>query len=697
MSSYTGSVTIGKEAYNVDISPQLQPYTMVRVIAGYDDEGNQLVYTSPGDENGRVLEVENPFGTQDMANSIYATVRGYAYQPMYADGAMLNPAADLGDGMSVNDVYSIMYSRTTDFGTLMASDIAAPTSEEVVHEFNIPTPTDRKFERLQAETQSTFIIQANKIDAKVSKQSPTGQSEFGWNLQDNQWAVYNEDGNILKATASGLEVRGKIQADEGYIGGDNGFVIKASAIYNGIETFGDTEVTNGVYIGTDGIQLGKGFSVDSSGFVKASNLKITGGMIQLGEKPDLIPPIYQDGFEYHNWEAAEDAKNTPYIVIPSQIGFKRINNTVSGYVDPGTDYEFFNNTLTFTQSYIQQLGVGNHNFTITTFEEPTRDLPAPIEQSLPYGGEATFYNWKCWQNTTSDLPYFTYPYQETGEYRFNGYWIYKATLHYITYDSNWQVTNDTEYNNFNSYTIKTEYGSSAFYLDEYFTRNPFYEPTTDEGGIHTRYRIDFIGSYWDGYSEEGASDFNFSTPDFQLLEFEPTYTTVSTPTMVITEPRGQVGYFQVDSTGAVTATNLTITGGSININDKFIVDENGNLTANTGTFLGSVHASNIQFGGEAGYFDGAGLEPFSVSGGWGGAIGGATIDTSNVVAAINSSLANGESAYFNVTSSSGGIYTGSVNTNSANIYNNFVFQGSYVHWVTFIDRNGQQHRVLGYY
>lgn len=39
------------------------------------------------------------------------------------------------------------------------------------------------------------------------------------------------------------------------------------------------------------------------------------------------------------------------------------------------------------------------------------------------------------------------------------------------------------------------------------------------------------------------------------------------------------GVFQVSSLGAVTASNITVTGGSLNINSKFIVDVSGNLTA----------------------------------------------------------------------------------------------------------------------
>ena len=59
--------------------------------------------------------------------------------------------------------------------------------------------------------------------------------------------------------------------------------------------------------------------------------------------------------------------------------------------------------------------------------------------------------------------------------------------------------------------------------------------------------------------------------------------------------------FKVTQDGAVTASNLEITGGSISINysegsSGFYVDSDGNLHANSGTFAGNVYASNIQYG-----------------------------------------------------------------------------------------------------
>ena len=64
------------------------------------------------------------------------------------------------------------------------------------------------------------------------------------------------------------------------------------------------------------------------------------------------------------------------------------------------------------------------------------------------------------------------------------------------------------------------------------------------------------------------------------------------------------GKFKVTNAGAVTASNLVITGGSISIGNNFSVDSQGNLTASSGTFTGHVKAKMIDTGSNDGYISG---------------------------------------------------------------------------------------------
>ena len=342
----TIGVNVLKRASNMEISDQFDGYSAVRIFVGTDDDGNAVIYEA-GNTNGRTLEIKNQLGTQEMANNILADIQGYQYQPLSAESALLNPAAEMGDGVTVNGVYSGVFVRATQFGRLMASDISAPTDEEIEHEFAVESASDRQYTRFVQQTKamlkitnmaieaevsaresdvsainSTLAIHASDIQARVTKKSPTGQTSFGWNLTNSSWTVFSGSPSnaILKATASGLEVKGKIQADSGYIGGANGFVITANKIYKNISKFGGTQTT-GVYIGTDGIQLGKNFKVDSAGNLTAASGTFTG-------------TIYAKNIQYGGSAGYFNGNG----LVDSSVGTDQLSSYCAGGVGGGVNF-----------------------------------------------------------------------------------------------------------------------------------------------------------------------------------------------------------------------------------------------------------------------------------------------------------------------------------------------------------------------
>lgn len=314
----TGKVNVARRVDSVEKSQSYNGYAAVRVIAGTDDDNNELVYEA-GDTTGRTLEVSNPFGTQEMAENILTLVRGYQYQPLTASGAMLNPAAELGDGISVNNVYSGIFKRSTTFNYLMKADVEAPYESEVDHEYAYETKENREYSRFKASTKTSLKITSEAITALAEKTTEDltklsselsqtaesikatvteitdtkldktgGDSSFSWELTATGFYLKNGSTEVFKATKDGIEVTGKgtfsgkITATSGYIGnGSSGFTIGNKAIYNGKTSLTDTNT--GVYIGTDGIALGNNaFKVTSAGAVTATNLIISGGSINIG-------------------------------------------------------------------------------------------------------------------------------------------------------------------------------------------------------------------------------------------------------------------------------------------------------------------------------------------------------------------------------------------------------------------------------
>lgn len=256
------SVIVGKNAKSAESSTKLVPVSKVVI-----NVSESTSYIS-GDDTGRVLEFTNPFGTQAMADDILARLRGVLYQPYKAESAEIDPAAEIGDAVTVNGIYGGLYSRKLNFGRLMKADISAPYEEEIDHEYKFESPERREFARQLGEVRASLIITNQDIEAKVDRQSPTGQTSFSWLLSDTAHTWYANGTEVMRVSASGLSVTGEVKATSGKIGNFN---ISATAIWNNINRFGGTQ-NSGVYIGTDGIQLGQAFKVTSSGAVTATNI-----------------------------------------------------------------------------------------------------------------------------------------------------------------------------------------------------------------------------------------------------------------------------------------------------------------------------------------------------------------------------------------------------------------------------------------
>ena len=299
------SINILQRAENVEISPLFNTYS--KVIINIDDE----TQASSGTDTGRTLELDNPlFGSQLVATKLLQRLHGFQYQPYSAQGALVDPAAEMGDAISVNDVYGGIYTRERTFGRLMITDVSAPNDEEINHEYKWETPTERKLKREMEDVRATFAIQSDRIEARVAK-TGGNNSSFGWVLNDTSHTWYSGSRQVMKVSASGLEVTGKITATSGYIGnGSQGFEISARSLANGMTSLNDT-LHNGIYIGVDGIALGKGkFKVDSSGNITASGIKLQGTLTFLNDNgtvagtmsaADLRQGAYRANSGYSTW------------------------------------------------------------------------------------------------------------------------------------------------------------------------------------------------------------------------------------------------------------------------------------------------------------------------------------------------------------------------------------------------------------
>nr|DAD70440.1 MAG TPA: hypothetical protein [Siphoviridae sp. ctnhN1] len=106
-----------------------------------------------------------PHATQPMVNALLQTMKGYQYQAYEAGAANIDPAAELGDGVTVGGIYSPM-SKLSDDGRGYAG-ISSPGEAEMEDEYPSEGYISQEFNRKIAETRSTITKTSEEIMLKV--------------------------------------------------------------------------------------------------------------------------------------------------------------------------------------------------------------------------------------------------------------------------------------------------------------------------------------------------------------------------------------------------------------------------------------------------------------------------------------------------------------------------------------------------
>ena len=191
-------VYLGQNASDLDYDEKAPKISRVNLAVDIDH-----IYTS-GDDTGRTLEVSCPWGSQAMADSILSKVSGIEYQPYEARDALLDPATEIGDGITLGGVYSVLAQSYVSLDKQCAANISAPYTDEIDDEYPYKTPEQRKTERQLAQTRSLITKNAEEIKLEVQgldgKYTKLSQTVDGFTFEDESGTVYI-DGGAIKANS----------------------------------------------------------------------------------------------------------------------------------------------------------------------------------------------------------------------------------------------------------------------------------------------------------------------------------------------------------------------------------------------------------------------------------------------------------------------------------------------------------------
>ena len=139
-----------------------QPISKVELL---NDTGD--VVGVSGSDTGRTLTAMQPDGTNAMAAGILAKVSGYKHVGYEGSKALLDPAVELGDAVTVDGLYVPLIALDMTFDPLLAPDISAPDADELDDEYPYKSATQRQIERNMAKTRSLITKTSEEIMLKV--------------------------------------------------------------------------------------------------------------------------------------------------------------------------------------------------------------------------------------------------------------------------------------------------------------------------------------------------------------------------------------------------------------------------------------------------------------------------------------------------------------------------------------------------
>ena len=338
-------------------------------ITGFEDTGkykpisrvtlmvdNDSAITA-GDDTGLEITASCPHATQEMVNALLNQLKGYQYQSFTADAANLDPSAELGDGVTVGGVYSVI-SKLDDDGYGFP-EVSAPGEVALEEEYPSAGPMTQEFNRQIAETRSQITKTAEEIRLEVENELEGLSASFSVQLDSITSQITGLDGQVstiqqtvgsittqitgingeissLEQTATSLQTQirnaqGDISSIEQYVdsitlsvtnGSDSSTIqlkagsttiSSANITFNGMVTFND--------LSTAGSTVINGANI-TTGTISADRINLTGA-ITWGDLDNSVQNDINDAIS-----TAEDAYQLASgIELPSYIKDTYIDST----------------------------------------------------------------------------------------------------------------------------------------------------------------------------------------------------------------------------------------------------------------------------------------------------------------------------------------------------------------------------------
>lgn len=318
-------VFLGSSLTQLDIGEPAKPVSKVILSVGAEK-----VYVA-GDDTGAVLECECLWGSEDMAKSILSDIEGHVYLPFSGSGAFLDPAAELGDGITLGGSYTVLAKMGRQLSGGNIATVEAPGIDEIEDERIHKTRQRKWAEKVIAMSKSIISksieevkISVERINedltenyAKLSVVSDMISSEVSAELYTDD---VDEDGNPIKV-AKYSTVEQTAESITAAINGLDGKYLEVSLLPDGMFVKDD----NGNYTKISGGYI-EANSITGDKF--AANVEMTA--------PKIVGGAFYDSGENGKLTLGVDAENgsAPWLIFSDETNgtslFEVVSLTESG-------------------------------------------------------------------------------------------------------------------------------------------------------------------------------------------------------------------------------------------------------------------------------------------------------------------------------------------------------------------------------
>ena len=301
-------IYLGSRLSDLDIGEPSLPVS--KVILNVD---SQVSYVS-GDDTGLTIEQSCPWATQAMADNVLSKLKGFIYNPYTGADALLDPAAELGDALTVGGTYGILAQMGRNLDRQGSATVGAPGTDEIEDEYPYKSKQRKETDRALAKAYSRISKTAEEIRLEVQNEVDGLSSSITVRLDSITATVQGQNGKISSLEQTVDSIRTTVS---GYDSAISEIEQKVDSITLSVSNKSASSV---ITLSIDGVEVSSQTIKFTGDVVFASDLEdgtttVSGDCITTGTLD--ADKIYLNGkFRIYGIDSADDSE-----VYAGQLGF----------------------------------------------------------------------------------------------------------------------------------------------------------------------------------------------------------------------------------------------------------------------------------------------------------------------------------------------------------------------------------------